>query len=157
MEYPVAIPGVTRQRVSVALGGFNSPTRVLVNGTPAPKLRGQNTYLVDRDDGNKFAVKVKDGFFDTGAKLEVGGQTIPVGPRTPWYAIAWIMLPLGLVIIGGAIGGVVGALAATLNRVVFRTDAPGWAKYALTAFIGLGAFVLWVVAVVVIQVVIFGY
>lgn len=56
-----------------------------------------------------------------------------------WHEYLWAGLPLLLVLVGGAIGGLVGATAANYNVKLFRSDTPKVTKYVLTGLISLMA------------------
>lgn len=53
-------------------------------------------------------------------------------PKLYWYEYIWAGSPLLLVLIGGAIGGLVGVIASRQNIKLFHSDASKATKYLLT-------------------------
>ena len=49
----------------------------------------------------------------------------------------WIALPILLLFVGGALGGIVGALGLTTNARIVRSKMNGLAKFALTAAVSV--------------------
>ncbi|RST45035.1 hypothetical protein [Variovorax sp. DXTD-1] len=56
-----------------------------------------------------------------------------------WHEYLWAGLPLLLVLVGGAIGGLVGATATNYNLRLFRSTASRSVKYLLSGLILLMA------------------
>lgn len=59
--------------------------------------------------------------------------------------------PFLLVLIGGAIGGLLGAAAYSLNVAIYKSDMSRKAKIFQNALTGFGAFVAWFVSASVIS------
>ncbi|HPB68771.1 MAG TPA: hypothetical protein PLT76_03755 [Candidatus Omnitrophota bacterium] len=55
--------------------------------------------------------------------------------------------PLILVLIGGLIGGGLGAGAYVINRIIYKSKLPVFLKVIFNICVGLSAFVLWLVIV----------
>ena len=60
-----------------------------------------------------------------------------------WYEQVVCLLPIALVVIGGAIGGLCGGLAVALNMLIFSKDISVGKKYFYVVLVGLGAVVLY--------------
>ena len=60
-------------------------------------------------------------------------------PNLRWHEYLWAGLPLLLVLVGGAIGGLVGATAANYNVKLFLSNTSKATKYVLTGLISLMA------------------
>lgn len=69
--------------------------------------------------------------------------------KMKWYDQLFCALPIGLVVVGGAIGGVFGALAFTLNIKVFSKELSSLKKYIFTLLITLGSVILYLVIIIV--------
>jgi hypothetical protein len=67
------------------------------------------------------------------------GQTINLEKPLAWYQWLWGGVPLLLLFVGGAIGGIVGGIAVTLNVRVLRSGMSGILRYAATALVSLAA------------------
>lgn len=105
---------------------------ILVNGTKLEK-RDKTTFLMHVDAEN-VVIRVQGGFL-TGVSLLIGGEVLPVTPKSKWYelvcsaAIFVLILIWGnnpalcsiLPIVGGAIGGAISGLAACVNLFSMRS------------------------------------
>lgn len=60
-----------------------------------------------------------------------------------WYECIYAGLPLMLILIGGAIGGLVGAIAAGYNFKLFQSQTPRPTKYLLAGLISLMSPLIW--------------
>ncbi|HXE29905.1 MAG TPA: hypothetical protein VN656_15410 [Stellaceae bacterium] len=54
-----------------------------------------------------------------------------------WYEYAWAMLPVGAMVIGGAIGGICGGLGVAANLAIIRKALPAWLKFSATGAVTL--------------------
>jgi hypothetical protein len=70
-------------------------------------------------------------------QLVVEGKTIRAVDPLKWYVWVWIALPILLVFVGGALGGIVGAVGLTTNAKIVRSKMNGLAKFALTAAVSV--------------------
>lgn len=66
-------------------------------------------------------------------------------------------MPLLLFFAGGAIGALVGMVAANANSVIFRSGRSGLARYGLTALVTLGAVVAFVVLATLLRLLLTGW
>jgi len=149
MRYPVHLEGFEGQTLEIQTGGLFSGPKVFVNHQPAPKGKGREV-LLRRNDGTSVAVTLKPSVFGLDVpQLVVEGKTIRAIDPLKWYVWAWIALPILLVFVGGALGGIVGALGLTTNAKIVRSKMNGLAKFAATAAVSafvVAAFVAVVVA-----------
>jgi hypothetical protein len=88
-----------------------------------------------------------------------GARTAPVAQpasivKLTWYEHVWVALPLGLVLIGGAIGGACGGAAWVINKTVFKKTRNPALRYIWTGLISMATVILWLVIVTVIFVMI---
>lgn len=75
----------------------------------------------------------------------ITGKPVEGMQKLKWYEEAWIALPIALVAVGGAIGGVCGALAWGLNRLVFMKLEHPVIKYIVTGLISFCAVIVWLI------------
>jgi hypothetical protein len=75
----------------------------------------------------------------------ISGKPIEGMQKLKWYEEAWIALPIALVAVGGALGGLCGALAWGLNRLVFMKLEPPAIKYVVTGLISVCAVIVWLI------------
>lgn len=115
MDIPFRIPGTTEPEIIVrrsALGNIS----VLVNGQPA-KRKGL-TYQIPIADGTTTELRLGGQW--SGLKATVNGVETPLEPPVNPIFTVLVFLPLALVVIGGAIGGALGVVAAGVNLALSR-------------------------------------
>ena len=149
MDIPVRLPGMEGQVITLRSAGMFSGPKLLLNGEPAVKEGG--FFQLRSNAGSILGVKFKARFLDPIPNLEVGGETIQLAPALEWYQYVWMVIPVTLVFMGGAVGGLCGGLAAAMSSRIFRSDHSEAVKYGLTGLISLGAFVSYFVLVTVIM------
>jgi hypothetical protein len=149
----ISIPGFEKQQISVQLpDSFASSTpKLFINNQPAPDGPKKGQYVLHRDDGTEATAYFKGGFPDPIPVLMVGGQTIRLAKPFIWYQWLWVCFPLILVGLGGAVGGGLGAVAATLNARILRSQQNGVVRYTLSAVVSVAAFVIWLTIVALIR------
>ncbi len=127
MNIAVDDPRFKTQKLSIETASLWRGPRLLLNGAP---VEGKGSAYVVRDDaGAETAVVVKPGFPDPIPKLLVGG---------------------------GAVGGLFGALALYVNARIFRSDRGSAAKYGLTALVSAAAVAAFTVLALTLQTLIRG-
>jgi hypothetical protein len=95
---------------------------VWVNGQPAEKEGGlSRAFLIPLPDGVTKKLEVDRGGFDYIPRVYVDGNRIEIGRKLKWYELILGGLPL-LMVFGGALGGLCGAIAFTVNFRVLRSD-----------------------------------
>jgi hypothetical protein len=143
MQIEITHPAFKINRLTVQTAGWFSWPKLLVNGSLAEKHKGR--FTVVSDSGQETVIELKYNFLDPVPKVKVAGETLELVPSLRWFEYAWIGIPLLLVLIGGAIGGFVGAIGAAANGRVFRGAYSTPAKYGLSALIALGALITYVI------------
>jgi hypothetical protein len=105
--------------------------QLLADRQPAPKGNGRGTFVVRGPDGAAHEVKLTGQMFQRKAVVD-GRELALERPLAAWEMVL-VILPVGLVGIGGAIGGGIGAVAAGVNVQVARMNeaAPLRAAYMI--------------------------
>jgi hypothetical protein len=79
--------------------------------------------LLQRNDGRQIVAKWKPRLLGLDVpQLIVDDKVIDIVEPLKWYQWVWVGLPILLVFIGGALGGLIGAIGAIINAKVFRTE-----------------------------------
>jgi hypothetical protein len=138
MRYQLNLVGLSDRRVEVEASVFGG-ARLLVDGQPAPKGPKRSQFLVRGTDGRDSVVELKTIVPDPVPQVLWAGQTIRLEEPLKWNQWLWVGVPLLLVFLGGAIGGLVGAVAVTLNGRIVRSNLSGILRYAATAFVSVVA------------------
>ncbi|TCV85428.1 hypothetical protein [Sulfurirhabdus autotrophica] len=131
------------QRLTVEAAGWFRGPRLLLNGNIVPRQKG--CYKVKSDSGAETTLRLKYNYLDPIPKIKIGEEVIELASSLKWYEYVWMNIPIVLMFIGGAIGGLVGALGANASGKIFRSDRGAVAKYGFSALITLGAFIAYVI------------
>lgn len=144
---PLPLPGLP-DRVLVQASTLLKPARVIVDGVP----RRPSRRIVEVTDGEGHVrkIRLRWSFLDPCPRVEVDGAAVDVFPRLPTWVTILCNVPFVLVITGGAVGGLFGALAAHVNFRVARSALPAAARFLA----GAGATALAAAAVVTIAAVV---
>jgi hypothetical protein len=149
MNYPVKLEGFEGQTIEVQPAGFFSVQKLLVNGQPASSGKKRGEMVLRRNDGQEVTATWKPQFAGLDIpQLVVEGKTIQVVEPLKWYEWAWSALPVALIFIGGALGGITGVVGLMLNAKVFRSDLNGFVKFAATGVVSLLAVAVYFVTAV---------
>jgi len=103
------------------------------------------------DSGEEVLVQMKYNLVDPIPTLKIGGATLHLATPLRWYEYGWGGLPLLLVFSGGALGGLVGAVATVTNGRIFRSERSMGAKFGLAGVVTVCAVVSFAVLVVMLQ------
>ncbi|HVG38335.1 MAG TPA: hypothetical protein VM870_03545, partial [Pyrinomonadaceae bacterium] len=109
-------------------------------------------YLLRDNAGREVVTKLKATPFDPIPRVQLGDEGVRLVEPLRWYEYIWMCLPIGLLFVGGAIGGGLGAGAAYGNALIFRSGYSKGAKYLLTGLVTIGAVVAFVVIATILQV-----
>jgi len=141
MEYPIRLKGFGAQRVVVDTGGFFTPPRLLVNGKPASPGNKRGWYVLKTDYGTRVDAQLRStNPLDPIPQLFIDGDQVSFAPPLPWYGWLWAAIPLGLVVLGGVVGGVLGAVATYVNVRLLRTSMSTGQKVLATAGVTIAAY-----------------
>ena len=132
---PLTYPGFEGRGLSLRPQGLWSGAAILCDGTPAP--RQGRAFALKNNSGEPVTMKLVGGFFDL--RVDAGGQILRPYPPLPWWGYILILAPLALIGLGGALGGVAGAVGAYLNSQILRLQQPAGlrALYCLLVIAGL--------------------
>jgi hypothetical protein len=141
MLYQLEVPGFEGQRLEIEAGAFKKT--LLLNGVKAPSA-GVGKYRLTRNDGREVTTKWASSL-DPAPSIVIDGQTVRTAPALKWYEMVVVGAPLLLVVVGGAIGGLLGAVAATFNAKLIRSAQPAAVRYVgcvIVACIAAACYVL---------------
>ena len=142
---PISISGV-RGPVNVTTNPFTGKATVLVDGLPVERGRG-GKYALPASDGGTVEAKVSSSFIQPFPSIEVAGVKHPTGPKLPIFLQVLMVLPLGLVFVGGLLGGLVGAIGVGANALIARGEQSMAIKALLMLLVLAAAVGVWFVAV----------
>jgi hypothetical protein len=151
--WPIPFPGFEGRGLSLRPAGLWQGATIMCDGAPVPRKDGG--FEAKNNQGQPVSFKLGRGI-DPIPKILAGDQSITLAPPLAWYAYVWVALPIALVVIGGLIGGVTGAVAAYLNFQVMRGQQPAGTRYLLTGLITVAAVVVFLVLAVIFTLLIHG-
>lgn len=126
-----------------------SGPKLIFRNRPVPREKG--CYTVPGRNGRPVTVRIPSPFFFLVPKIEINGQPFLVAQPLKWYEYTWTLLPLVLIVPGGAIGGALGAAAAVINLAVSRGRQPAIVKFSITTAVTAAAVGFWTAAAVLIR------
>lgn len=147
MRFPVEASGFKRRPLEVETSGFFTGASLLQDGERAPKGPKRGTYLLIRDDGTSAVARLKTSAFmvDPVPAIEIEGERFHAVRPLRWHEMVWIGLPILLIFVGGALGAIVGAVAASASATVFRSERPAAVRYALTGGLSILSVIVYIV------------
>lgn len=111
----------------------------------------KNKALLRDDNGNEVEVSKTSNPFEPSPWISIEGvKYLPMGKFSAIEHI-FIYLPLGLIGIGGAIGGMLGAFASMTNASLMREYKDSNLKYPLSLLTSFLAALIWYVTVIMIN------
>lgn len=141
MEVDYRIPGTSEPSITIrrsALGGVT----VLADGVKLRSPRGLSpAYAVPMLDGSTRILRITGQW--TGLKALVDGVETRLEAPIPIWAVALTLLPLGLVVMGGLIGGLVAGVATVINMWVVRRPWPPVVRLVAMLVVPAVAVVAW--------------
>ncbi len=149
-EPTVEVPGI-EGHVSVSAAGLFSAPTILLDGKPAPAGPDRGTVLLPRMSGGTATARLTSTLYDVSPVIEVDGVKHILGPKVPAWLGFIAILPIGLLFAGGAIGGLLGALAVGINQKVVRGSWSVSLKAVSMLGVGFAALVLMIVAAMAIR------
>lgn len=135
---PIAIPDLDGP-VVVEQNLWSGTPRLLVGSVEVPST-GRRSFSVRTREGSSVEVTVKSTLVRPFPTIQIGERNFETGPALPVWLVILMLLPLGLLVMGGALGGAIGALGVVVNTIIARSAWGGVAK-ALT-MLGVFAVVL---------------
>lgn len=125
----IQIPGFEARRIVFQRAGFFSSPKLFIDGQEAQIGEKKGQYLLCANNGSRVKAYFRSMFLDPIPKLVVGEQTILIAEPFKPYEWFIVGLPFVLVIFGGAIGGMLGGIAAATNGYIFRSKLDTAIKY----------------------------
>lgn len=146
---PISIDGVAGPIV-VTTNAFWGRPRVTVGGVPAPRT-GNRQYALPAAAGGAIEATVRSAFADPYPTVEVNGVRHRTGPAVPLVLRVMTLLPVLLVAVGGALGGLAGGLGFVANSAVARTRIPSAVKALIMVGVSVVAYFVWLVLAVAVR------
>jgi hypothetical protein len=124
VEWTFSLPPDKTVRCRLTRSFWLGRMMLSVRGQAVPRANEKGRpFLVRRPDGTQVKVQVKGAPFDYVPKVTVDGQAFLLGRELSMGEHVAGGIPLALVLVGGAIGGLAGALGTMANYRILRADS----------------------------------
>ncbi|WP_270087106.1 hypothetical protein [Sphingobacterium sp. SYP-B4668] len=100
-------------------------------------------FLVPTESGEVHKMYPKPSLGQLTPPLEIDGIKYSTAEKLHWYQYALSALPMLLILLGGGLGGGIGALGTIINLNTFSTDEPATMKYLKVIGISILSYVLY--------------
>jgi hypothetical protein len=125
VEWTFALPSDNTIRCRLIRSFWLGKMVLSVRGQAVPRTNEKGRpFLVRQANGNGIKVHIKGAPFDYVPKVTVDGERLLLDRELSPAEHAAGGIPLLLVFVGGAIGGLTGALGTMANYRILRADAP---------------------------------
>ena len=114
----------------------------------------KGVFEIKDDNGEKRTLELKKSIIDPLPKVHFEGKEYLLDRKLPWYELVWAGSPFLLVFSGGGLGALIGMTATYIGIQIFRSERSTWVKYLTVALSSIGAFILFFVSVIVLQIII---
>ena len=149
MKYFVKLDGFDGQEIVLETATFLKGSRLYVNGKPAKKGNRRGQFILTDDNGFKVPVYKKHAFLDPIPSLIVDDEEYRFEEPLSVFQYIWCGMPLILIFVGGAIGGLIGGITFWINIKVFRSEMSTIERYLLVGLVSaIGFFAFLIVAAV---------
>lgn len=111
-----------KNKIEIDRSFWLGKTRVIVNGTEVAKLPGENYYRIKRKSGGEKILKILGAGFDGVPRAYIDGKRLHIARKLEWYENLVACAPLIMVFLGGALGGLVAAVATVFNFSIIRAE-----------------------------------
>jgi hypothetical protein len=154
MKYQFRLPTIQNSIFELHASIWSGKYTLLKDGIPVERSTEKGRPFLIPDNAGREVRAYPKRTSDFAPALEINGERFRVVRLLKWYQYAIGALPLGLLFIGGAMGGVVGVVGTMLSYEILRQDGSAAIKYLKLAGIVIGSFVLYI-AIVTLTVVLF--
>ncbi|MCG3176482.1 MAG: hypothetical protein MOGMAGMI_01437 [Candidatus Omnitrophica bacterium] len=148
-EIDLHLQGFEGRGLKVRPAGFWNGPQVLIDGVPIKPVKGK--YTIKNNYGQDIDVRWKPGLLMLDPVLVVAGEAVRFARPMRIAEKIWVLLPLVLLAVGGAIGGALGAGAVWINASIMRSPESAPLRYVATGLVTLAAAGLWLALAVLVH------
>lgn len=152
--HPLDVPGFQARPFGFQIVGAVSTAQLLLDGAPV-EFSGR-TATVENDAGQEITITRITRLHDSIPKIKIDGVEYDPAPALPPPAQVWALVPLVFILMGGALGGGLGALGAMLNMRVMRGSLHPGLKFLACGAITVAMFLAMIAGAVLLQVLLNG-
>jgi hypothetical protein len=149
MDYRLDHPHLLEEDVYLRISWLFGNPELYHNGSrQLEKATGTNIYSIKRKDGKVITLALEPKRLDPFPRLEIEGNQYPIGRKLFAIDYLFIVFPLLLIFIGGALGGLLGFLSAGINARIMRMPKSAIERYGLSVVSTVTATFVWFVIAV---------
>lgn len=146
--YRVESGSFQRHELSLCIEGFFKGLALTYDGKRIDLKKGKCSLKDDNFSDRQ--IKVKFGFANYPTVQIDNDIYYPMG-KLKWFEQILVVLPFGLLVLGGAIGGGLGAFAAYSNCLLMIEYKNSNLRYVLVTVVSALAYLCWFMAAILIQ------
>lgn len=144
MEYKIDHPTLDEEELVLKVSWLFGNPELHHNGSRLlEKSSGTNIYSVKKKDESVVTLALEPKTLDPFPRLEVEGKQHPIGRKLIAIDFVIIALPMLLILVGGAVGGILGFLGTSINARIMRMPKSALERYGLCIASFLAAAVTW--------------
>ena|SRR5690606_10634191 len=146
MKHPFTLPDFPDSVFEIETSIWSGKPVIYRDGAILPRSKedGEPFLIVDAA-GQDTRAYPKMTILDLIPALEINGITYQTVEKLTWYQYIIALLPMTMIIVGGLLGGVIGAVASLFNLQLFRTEGSDGMKYLKVIGTTVFAFILYFV------------
>lgn len=122
MQYKFTSKELGKSEIEIHKSFWTGRTLVFVDGNEVSKQKKVGYYELKSDKGDIKRMIIKGAGFDSVPKVFIEDKEVVLARKLLWYEYLIAVSPVVLVIAGGVIGGLFGALAAVYNFRIIRSS-----------------------------------
>jgi hypothetical protein len=135
------LPEYQNIHIELQLTFWTNKPNVIVNGNPVPHVPGNSrSFIITMPNGTQAKMDVKGFTFDYQPRILINGKLLTVMRKLQWYEWLPAVLPVALIFVGGAIGGLCAFVGVSLNFKMLRSNKDWFTKIVAVAGITAASF-----------------
>lgn len=150
MKHKVILTELDGLELEVDKSMWTGRTKVFINGSELSRQEQGKYYEIMSNDGTVRKLKIKGASFDGVPKVYIDDREIQMARKLSTLEYIVSAIPMILLIVGGALGGVFGAIALMANFRAMRSNMSKLSKALVVIASTIAAGVLYVVCAIVI-------
>lgn len=139
MKFVFDLPEYQNIHVEVEFSFWTNKPTLQVNGSTIPSTPGDSrAFSVPLPNGKNLSLEFRGFTLDYQPRIVVNGKKlISIAPNLKWYQWLFASIPVVLILIGGAIGGICAFIGVNYNFRMLRGDEDGFVKMLYVLIINL--------------------
>ena len=146
-DFHIEPQGFENRKMIIHLRHFGKP-QIYLDGKVLPAKKKLLSKFVEftavNNYGHIVSLRLRKMPFNLAPVLYIDNQPFPFGRQLSIFEMVWMILPLTLMFIGGAIGGLIGGAALVSNFILMQKIKQKSLRYLYTGMTTIMAAVLWI-------------